>query len=324
MSKDARFWRNVVIIGLAHVAILVGLIRWSREPKSPGAQSVVWMNGGAGDGAPAEPKSASTPKPAKVSTPSPEPKHKEEPEEDRPILASAKSDIQLPTPTPKPTPKSTPKPSPTPKPEVSATPKPTPKPKPKPTPTPKPKPKPKKTVLAKASPKPSPKVKPTPAESDEETEQADVDAEKKKIAKAALGKSDAGDDEKPKKAIAAHRGTGGKGTSPGAGGQAGGAGAASRFGWYGSMLHDRFHSEWIQPTNEISSGEKLSVLVKVRIEKDGSVSEFEVIRPSGNMVVDESVAAVAKRVTQVDPLPDGLGSGEHYDVRINFELNSEQ
>jgi hypothetical protein len=41
-------------------------------------------------------------------------------------------------------------------------------------------------------------------------------------------------------------------------------------------------------------------------------------------VVDESVATIAKRVTQVDPLPAGLGNGDHYDVKINFELNSEQ
>ena len=77
-------------------------------------------------------------------------------------------------------------------------------------------------------------------------------------------------------------------------------------------------------TTAISSGEKISALVKIRIEKDGTVSQFEVVKPSGNVVVDESVAAVAKRVTQVDPLPDGLGSGGHYDVKINFELNSEQ
>jgi TonB family protein len=65
-------------------------------------------------------------------------------------------------------------------------------------------------------------------------------------------------------------------------------------------------------------------MVKIRIEKDGRVSDFEIIKTSGNVVVDESVAATAKRVTQVDPLPDGIGSGGHYDVRINFELNSEE
>jgi hypothetical protein len=40
--------------------------------------------------------------------------------------------------------------------------------------------------------------------------------------------------------------------------------------------------------------------------------------------VNESVAAVAKRVTEVDPPPVGLGNGNHYDVKINFELNTNQ
>ena len=307
MSKDARFWRNVALIALAHVAILIGLVRWSREPKSLSVQGIVWMNsGGAGDGDTAR----AAPKLGKVSAPTGEPKpiKKDEPDEERPILTSATSEIQLPSATPKPTPTSTTAPKP------SVTPKATPKPRPKATP------KPKKMVLAKASPKPS--AKPTPDESDEETEKPDVDAEKKRVKKAALGKSDSGD-EKPKKAIAAHTGSG-KGTSAGAGGKTGGAGAASQFGWYGNMLHDRFYSEWIQPTTVTPSSEKISVLVKLRIEQDGRVSEFEVVKPSGNVVVDESVAAVAKRITQVDPLPEGLGSGGHYDVRINFELNSEQ
>jgi TonB family protein len=65
-------------------------------------------------------------------------------------------------------------------------------------------------------------------------------------------------------------------------------------------------------------------MVKVRIEKDGRVSSFEIIKPSGNIVVNESVAVVAKRVTEVDPPPAGLGNGNHYDVKINFELNTDQ
>jgi len=28
-------------------------------------------------------------------------------------------------------------------------------------------------------------------------------------------------------------------------------------------------------------------------------------------------------VTQVDPLPAGFGNGDHYDVKINFELSPE-
>jgi TonB family protein len=315
MAKDARFWRNVTLIGLAHVAILVGLIRWSRETKSSNRQTIVWMNGGAGDGV-AKTRSAAAPKPMKASRSPPEarPSKTEEVEDEQPVLASAKNDIQLPAPASTTTPRPT------------ESPKPTPKLTPKPAPKPTPKPKPKKTILAKTSPKPSPKAKPTPAQS-ENDEQADADTEKKKIAKATLAKNDAGDSnssEKPvKKTTAAQTGSG-KGTSVGANGHAGGAGSASKFGWYGSMLHDRFYSEWIQPTTVISSGTTLSALVKIRIEKDGRVSDFAIIKPSGNVVVDESVAATAKRVTQVDPLPDGIGSGGHYDVRINFELNSEE
>jgi TonB family protein len=67
----------------------------------------------------------------------------------------------------------------------------------------------------------------------------------------------------------------------------------------------------------------MSALVRIRIERDGRISKFTLVRPSGNVVVDESVAAVAKRVTQVDPLPAGLAGGAYYEVNINFELNPE-
>jgi len=89
------------------------------------------------------------------------------------------------------------------------------------------------------------------------------------------------------------------------------------------MLHDRFYSEWVQPTTVASAGSKNSVLVKLRIEKDGRVSSFEIVRSSGNAELDESVKTLANRVSHVDALPDGLGKGDHYDVKINFELNSE-
>jgi TonB family protein len=323
--KHVRFWRNVTLIGLAHIVVIYGLIRWNRVSKSANNQSIVWMSGGAGDGAVSPTPAAATPKPIKTSAPTPEPRpsQREESDDDRPVLTSAKSDIQLPT--PKPSATATPRPTPTPVAKVTPkpTPKTTPKPTPKPTIKPKPKPSPKKIILAKASPKPSPKVKPTPEESDDKEDETDADVEKKEIAKAALTKNDADTDSTPQKSIAAQGGSG-KGTSTGVGGHAGGAGGESQFGWYGSMLHDRFYSEWIQPTRVASSGAKASVLVKLRIEKDGRVSSFETIKPSGNAAIDQSVAAISKHVTQVDPLPDGLGNGDHYDLKINFELNSER
>ena len=112
--------------------------------------------------------------------------------------------------------------------------------------------------------------------------------------------------------------------TPGSGGGRAGASAnAGQFAWYGSMLHDRFYSEWVQPTNVATTGAKSSVLVKLRIERDGKISSFEIVRPSGSSELDESVKALANRVSHVEPVPDGLGKGDHYDVKINFELNSE-
>jgi outer membrane biosynthesis protein TonB len=296
MSKDARFWRNVTLIALAHVALIAGLIRWSVEARSsPNAQSIVWLGDVGGASAATEPTTGEPP-PANLS-PSPEPSlpKTDETEKEEPLVTAAKSEIELPTLTPTPT----------------STPKPPASPTPKPTPTPKSTPR--RTVLAKASPKPSPKVKSNPTKSAEKEKKADANAEKKKIAKPAPAKNGSSSQ------------TGAGKTGPaGKGGHAGGGSSESEFGWYGNMLHDRFYSAWIQPTTNIVSGAKISTLVKVRIEKDGRVSSFEIIRPSENIVVNESVAAIAKRVTQVDPLPAGLSDGDHYDVKINFELNTDQ
>jgi outer membrane biosynthesis protein TonB len=300
MSKDSRFWRNVTLIALAHVALVAGLIRWSVEARSSSnAQSVVWLGDVGGASAATVPMTGEPPQPAKLS-PSPEPRlpKSDEAEKQEPLLTAAKSEIELPTPTPTPT--STPKPPATPTAKPKATPKPA-KPTPKPTP--------KKPVLAKAS----PKAKSSPTKSAEKAKQADANAEKKKIAKAASAKNGS----------SSQNGTG-KGSSAGKGGHAGGGKSTSEFGWYGNMLHDRFYSAWIQPTTTVASGARISTLVKVRIEKDGRVSSFEIIKPSENIVVNESVAAIAKRVTQVDPVPSGLGNGDHYDVKINFELNTDQ
>jgi TonB family protein len=313
MPKNLRFWRNVTLIGVAHAAVITGLIHWSRESKGAPAQSIVWMSGGGGEApalattSPARPDSRRTPQPITESTAE---TRNESPQEEA-MLMAAKSEIQLPAATA--TPRSTSAPSPTPK--IKVTPKPTPKPKPKPTAIPKPKPSPKKMVLAKAK----PVRKTTPKREQPKSEQAEAVKVKERAAEDPSTKAEAA----PKETAMRPAGIANESAAGAGGGHAGTGGAGeSQFGWYGSMLHDRFYSEWAQPTS-VTSGAKNSVLVKLRIEKDGRVSGFDIVRPSGNGELDQSVAAVAKRVTQVEPLPDGLGSGDHYDVKISFELNSE-
>jgi len=320
MPKNLRFWSNLALIAAAHLVVIIGLIRWSRESKDANAQSVVWMSGGGGDGVVLQNKN----KPAPRKESRTELLKQRDADEDRPVLASAPSEIQMPptlTPARTPVPRSTSTPKPSATPQKKGTPKATPKPKPTPRPTPTASPartpSPKKLVLAKASPKPSAK----PAPEKEDTEPAEGPAEKTEIAKAAPVKED--EAKESKKSAATLTGSG-KGTAPGTGGgRASGSANAGQFSWYGSMLHDRFYSEWVQPTTVASAGSKNSVLVKLRIEKDGRVSSFEIVRPSGNAELDESVKALANRVGHVEPLPDGLGKGDHYDVKINFELNSE-
>jgi outer membrane biosynthesis protein TonB len=297
MSKDPRFWRNVTLIAVAHVALITGLIHWSLAARSaPDAESLVWLSAGDLEPGRSDNSVASN---SKVSIPSveSEPLKPDEEEKEQPPLIPAKSEIEL----PKPTPMETPVPKATAKPK--ATPKSTPKPTPKPTH--------RKTLLAKAT-KTSAHPKPSPPKATEA--QTDASNEKKKSAKTASAKTKS----------SADNGAGKTGSAGKGGGHAGGGTSASEFGWYGNMLHDRFYSAWIQPTTTVASGAKISTLVKVRIEKDGHVSKFEIIKPSENVVVNESVAAVAKRVTEVDPPPVGLGNGNHYDVKINFELNTSQ
>ena len=297
MSTTPRFWRNVTLIALAHVALIAGLIRWSAAARSaPDAESLVWLSGA--EDLAAERSEGRASAPTEISVPSAEPESlgPDEREKEQPPLTQARSEIELPKPTPMetPLPKATVKPRATLKPTPKATPKSTPK----------------KTMLAKAT-KSSAHHKSTPPKST--GHQSDSSNEKKKNAKTASAKTTSASQ------------TGGSRTgSVGKSGSAGGRSNASEFGWYGNMLHDRFYSAWIQPTTTVASGTKISTLVKVRIEKDGHVSKFEIIKPSENVVVNESVAAIAKRVTEVDSPPTGLAQGDHYDVKINFELNTNQ
>jgi outer membrane biosynthesis protein TonB len=307
MSKKPRFWRNVTLIALAHVALIAGLIRWSLAARSaPDAESLVWLSAGDLEPGRSDNSVASS---SKISIPSveSEPLKPDEEEKEQPPLTQAKSDIEL----PKPTPMETPVPKATAKPK--ATPKPTPKPTPKSTP--------KKTVLAKAT-KSSAHPKSSPPKST--GDQTDAGNEKKKSAKTVSAKAKSSADSGAGKTGSAGEGGGHVRHGTDSPGRTGGRPSASEFGWYGNMLHDRFYSAWIQPTTNVPSGAKISTLVKVRIDKDGRVSKFDIIKPSENVVVNESVAAIAKRVTEVDAPPAGLGNGNHYDVKINFELNTNQ
>src|SRR5438477_5852783 len=280
MRRDARFWRNVTLITLVHVAALIALLRWAGASKIESAQEIIWLNTGDKE------TSASVDSPKAEETPTPE--KPAPPEASQSVPAPAKSEIQLPTATTHPTP------------SASATPRPSPKALPKPSPK------------KKASPKPS--LTPDKKKSKPQAKPA---KEKENTKKLVAEKADAKKSERKSGET-----TGKSEGAAGGGAQASASSTSANAGWYGNMLHDRFYREWAQPTTVVASGAKLSASAKIRIEKDGRISDFKIVRSSGNVVIDESVEAVGKKVTRVDPLPAGVGNGGHYDVNINFALNS--
>jgi periplasmic protein TonB len=269
----ARFWRNVTLVALAHVAALFALLRWAGETKAASAPQITWLSGGAESAAEEE---ESQPEPVtNASTP----------ESMSPPLA-AKSEIVLPSATPTPTP------------VPSVTPRPTPK-----------------KLSAKPTSMPTPRKKAPP--------KASATPVRKKAEGTVKKKPEGSKRNSAKEAAPGNAKTSTAGSGDGANGTGSGNSDAATVNYYGNMLHDRFYRAWQQPQTVVASGVKLSAVARIRIEKDGRVSNFKVVKPSGNVLVDESVQAAGKKVTQVDALPAGMGSGGHYDVNISFALNSQ-
>ncbi|HWL53775.1 MAG TPA: TonB family protein [Chthoniobacteraceae bacterium] len=87
------------------------------------------------------------------------------------------------------------------------------------------------------------------------------------------------------------------------------------------MLHDRFHARWDQPISLLEGGETFSTVVEIRIAPSGAISGVSMTRSSGNTAMDDSVMMAARRVTQVDRIPPGLGDASGYKVNIEFKLS---
>jgi len=287
---------------MAHLLAVAAFFLFEKWPHTPLKSEVMWLDeGGAAAQAP-----ASAPGQKAEETPAPPP---EKPDTAQNQI-SAPSEILLPETKPTleavtaPTP--APEPTATPAPEPKPTPKPTPKATPRAKPKHKPSPKPHSSTSRESSPKPKARPSETPADASDDGDDSGPSP----------GKTPAKTGKKSGEAE-------GAGTAAKAGGHAGGGSAGSDFGWYYAMIHDRFYSQWEQPTSVVNSNQQLSALVKIRIEKDGRISNVSLAKSSGNTIVDDSVMAAARRVTQIDPLPEGLGE-DYYEIKINFELNQSQ
>ncbi|HYR58021.1 MAG TPA: TonB family protein [Chthoniobacteraceae bacterium] len=324
MADDSTFKRRLIVVALLHV-IAIGVFffagQWPR--KTSDKEVIAWIDGSIGGGeTPGTPEireaaNASSAEPSApelikappeiIPEPPPPPVERQAPSEI--VTATPPPATPLPA-TPKSTPKSTPKPTPvSPKPD---TPKPTPKPKPSPTPTPKPKPSPKPGAddadeIPKPKSTPSDKPKGTPSDKPKTTPGA--------------AKTGSGSDAAKQAFNSTKTGGNGPGSGNGKGPAKSGDGEGlSKFGWYFAMLKDRFTSRWDQPTNIERNGSDVTATLKVRISKDGVISNREIVQSSGFPQMDESVLRAAEKVVQTDPLPAGLGNGEFFEVNVQFKL----
>lgn len=289
-SRERREFRQTAIfVVAAHALVLLVFVLAAKFQPKPQIEQIQWLDGGllggGDDSAPAVPE----PEP-----PLPPPDPVPEP----PKAASEPStELAAPKATPPPT---TPEPA-TPKP---ATPKPaTPKPS---TPTPKPKPKatPKSTPKKSASPKPSSSPKASAKASPKPAAKTDGEGNKTKP-----GEQKTDGTKGP--GVGEAKGKGTEGTGPG-------AGKPSDFGWYFGGLRDRYYAVWAPPS--VPDAATLVVTLKIRVKRDGTVLSHELVKSSGNSLMDGSVLDAAQQVTKIDPLPPGFGGQQDpVEIPINFK-----
>jgi TonB family protein len=332
-TETGGFRLNFALIAALHLLVLGAVLLLAFFPSRKKDENVVWMNpgsfatgspmsGGMDGGAqpdtaagqkenlPPEPEPTLSPPPSIAPTPPPTPP---EIPKDTP---APKPSVQV-TPTPPPnlvTPKPTPKPTPSPKPSPSATPKPSLRPTPKSTPKPTPK------ASAKPAAKPTPEESSTPKSKSGESlaHKSPSKKEEEKTAKnvpspaAHKSENGGGSSDKPPKSNSSDGANGnGTGSTPG-NGDAG-------FGPYAEIIKNRFDGAWNQPHGQIPADSALVVTVHLKIEPDGTVTEFSIVEGSGNSVVDETVKEAGHKITRLPPPPGGSG----FSPTIRFELRSD-
>ena len=80
----------------------------------------------------------------------------------------------------------------------------------------------------------------------------------------------------------------------------------------------------IKPTSLDRAGGDLVTTLRIKVKRDGSVLGSEIVKASGNSLMDGSVLAAAEQVKKIDALPDGLGKEDIVDIPINFKLDQGQ
>jgi periplasmic protein TonB len=97
-----------------------------------------------------------------------------------------------------------------------------------------------------------------------------------------------------------------------------GSGNGVPFSWYYALVRQIMYDAWLQP-GSLSAAAGLITEVTIRVQPDGTVTEKNMVRSSGNSLMDESVMKAVESVKKIRPLPPELGDS-FKDITIQFEL----
>ncbi len=300
-EENGGFRRNLLLVLAIHV-VLIGVV-WACSKflfRHRPPEQITWLDGGGELGAAAAlPLPESGDSSPSVKPPQPEPEILPPlPRDPLPAPNDLRDLAMHATPTPAPTPR--PKPTATPEPKP-ATPRPAPKPKPKPKPKPTATPAPAKTVAKLATPRPAPKPAPKPAP----PKPADSNA-KPQGTGTGSGNAQSGS---------------GNATSPGTKGGPGAAGGSTAaLTVYFKKVEAQFHREWTQPLAVVRSGRDVEAHVRLRAAADGTVESLKLVKPTGNLEVDQSIEQALQRVRKVEKPPAELLKNGMLDEMVAFIL----
>jgi colicin import membrane protein len=109
----------------------------------------------------------------------------------------------------------------------------------------------------------------------------------------------------------------------GAGAIAGGAQGTVRLSAelreYFRTLEESVRGNWVLPEALVRDAGKLTVEMRIVIEKDGRVSDARIEKGSGNVYFDESVRRAIRKASPLPVPPEQLRGGEdHYEVGFRF------
>ena len=90
------------------------------------------------------------------------------------------------------------------------------------------------------------------------------------------------------------------------------------FAGYLTQVHNAMYEVWQQPS-ALAGRRGLLTQMQIRVRRDGVITRRNMLKPSGNTLMDNSVTRAVESVNSLPPLPHGFGS-DYKDITIDFEL----